>query len=542
MQQIDWKNPDYPSMFQERADRLLWIRSNPSEVHNLKHYYKENIPKFINDWGMTFDPRNAEIGLPSVIPFILFPRQVEWIEWIIDHWRNQRPGLTEKSRDMGMSWVSVALAASLCLLKDGLVIGFGSRKEEYVDKAGSPKSLFWKAKFFIENLPPEFRDGWETKKHSSHMKISFPKTGSTMTGEAGDGIGRGDRASIYFVDESAHLERPQLTEASLSQTTNCRIDLSSVNGMNNVFAEKRHSGKVDVFEFDWREDPRKDKAWYEKQKEELDKTTLAQEVDRDYNASSDDVLIQIAWFNSCIDAHKELGFEPLGAKMAAHDPSDEGSDSKTYGMRHGSVLLKLEEKTTGNVNEGGHWATGHAINDQVDHYTWDCDGMGLALREQTSKAFNGKHTVVTTFKGSEGVDFPDSIYEPVEGKQLSGKPITNKDAIRNKRAQYYLELRKRIYNTHLAVTKRQYFDPEKLISIDSSVKMLSKLRAELCRMPIKPNGNGLFELYTKEVMKIKFKFASPNLADNLMMLMRQPFNLRQNIGVMPQPIKPMGRR
>lgn len=41
-----------------------------------------------------------------------------------------------------------------------------------------------------------------------------------------------------------------------SQTTNCKIDLSSVNGAN-AFYRKRHSGKVKVFVFDWRDDPRK---------------------------------------------------------------------------------------------------------------------------------------------------------------------------------------------------------------------------------------------------------------------------------------------
>ena len=33
--------------------------------------------------------------------------------------------------------------------------------------------------------------------------------------------------------------------------------------MSNPFARKRHEGKVDVFIFDWHDDPRKDEAWYE---------------------------------------------------------------------------------------------------------------------------------------------------------------------------------------------------------------------------------------------------------------------------------------
>ena len=260
-----------------------------------------------------------------------------------------------------------------------------------------------------------------------------------------------------------------------------------------------------------------------------------------HNDSVENSLILAEWFDACIDAHKKLGFKPVGAIMAAHDPSDEGNDTKGYAMRHGSVILDIDEMTTGNVNDGGHWATGKAIAQGVDHYTWDGDGMGVALREQTSKDFDGKHTVIEMFKGSEGVDFPENVFEPVEHAPIL-KPVKVKNAIKNKRAQYYFELRKRIYNTFLAVTTGQYIDPDNMISIDSSVKMLSKLKSELCRMPIKPNTGGKFELYTKDEMKTKFKFNSPNLADSVMMLMRQPFKISQNIGVMPQPIKPIGRR
>jgi len=90
---------------------------------------------------------------------------------------------------------------------------------------------------------------FDPQKHAPHMRINFPATGASISGEAGDGIGRGDRSSLFFVDESAFLERPELVEASLSQTTNCRIDVSTPHGMANPFAEKRHSGMVKVFTF-----------------------------------------------------------------------------------------------------------------------------------------------------------------------------------------------------------------------------------------------------------------------------------------------------
>ena len=273
---FDFRNPDYSSVFAQRADRLKKLRATPNAFSNLLAYYRNNPAQMIKDWGCTADPRNAERGLPVIVPFILFPKQVEWIDWAVDKWKNQTSAPTVKSRDMGLSWLSVALACVLSVTRDDLVIGFGSRKEEYVDKIGSPKSLFFKARMFMQLLPPELRGGYVQGVTDPHMRIKFPNTGSVLVGEAGDGIGRGDRASIYFVDESAFLERPQLVEASLSQTTNCRLDISTPNGLANPFAEKVRSGKFDTFTFHWRDDPRKDDEWYEKQKSILDPITVAQ--------------------------------------------------------------------------------------------------------------------------------------------------------------------------------------------------------------------------------------------------------------------------
>jgi len=267
-----------------------------------------------------------------------------------------------------------------------------------------------------------------------------------------------------------------------------------------------------------------------------------------FNDSVENALIMSEWFDACVDAHKKLGFVASGARIAAHDPSDTGPDSKGFAARHGSVIEMVKEMETGTVNEGGHWAAGEAIQFQSDAFAWDGDGMGIALTEQMGADFQGKQTVLSVFRGSESPDFPDAVYRsaiafvPAEN---SNAPVanqkTNSDSFRNKRAQYYFELRDRCYRTYRAVVHGEYHDPAKMISFDSSIELLSKLRAELCRMPVKPNGNGLFELYTKAEMKSKFKMASPNLADSVMMLMRYVPQARVQPKI-PRPVRPMGRK
>lgn len=255
-----------------------------------------------------------------------------------------------------------------------------------------------------------------------------------------------------------------------------------------------------------------------------------------FNDSIEDPLILAEWFDACIDAHKHLGFEPIGLRYSSHDPSDIGPDSKGFAFRHGSVVLDVQEKIDGNINEGGDWATGLALNHGSDAFTWDCDGMGVGLNAQITMAFQGKHTSLSQFKGSEGVDNPDAIFEPADEQPIANQKTT-KEALKNKRAQYYFELRKRVYKTYRAVVHKEYHSPDELLSFDSSIKALPKLRSELCRMPIKPNANGLFELYTKQVMKDRFKFDSPNLADSIMMLMKTPITNANQYTYTPKPMR-----
>lgn len=283
--EFDWRKPDYVKVFAYRAERLRRIRADPSALPYLKHFYRDNPVQFIIDWGVTFDPRNIEIGLPSNIPFVPFPKQLDWLEWVLTRWKAQERGLTEKSRGSGVSWLAVCLAATLCLFNRGMVIGFGSRKAEYVDTLGDPKSLFFKARMFLQNLPVEFRCGWQEKQHAREMRIRFPETDSAMTGEAGDGIGRGDRTSLYMVDEAAFLEHSGLAESSLSDTTNCRIDISTSNGSQNAFADRRNAlPERQVFTFHWRDDPRRDKAWELKKRGEI----AAAVFDREFGISYDE--------------------------------------------------------------------------------------------------------------------------------------------------------------------------------------------------------------------------------------------------------------
>ena len=385
--------------------------------------------------------------------------------------------------------------------------GFGSRKQEYVDLAGSPKSLFWKGRYFLDHLPREFTGAYNPKKHCPHMRIILPSTGSYLTGEAGDGIGRGDRTSIYFVDESAFLTRPDLIEASLSQTTNCRQDISSANGMGNPFAQKIHAGKIDKFRLHWHDDPRKDDAWYAKQCDELPDTVVAQEIDINYTASTEGVVLPAAWIQAALDAHVKLGIDPTGDRLLSLDVADEGKDANAACGRHGFLVDHLESWSGKNSDIYETTERAFLIAQMGGYSTlrYDADGLGAGVRGDANQINDGlPHPLeVEPFRGSGAVVEPEE--EIVVGR-------ANEDFFMNAKAQAWWALRLRFQHTHRAVAEGKPFDPEQGISISTAIVGYSALVAELSQ-PVydrSPAGK-LFIIKTPPGTK------SPNLADSVMM-------------------------
>jgi hypothetical protein len=525
MTEIDWKNPQYAEIYQRRARILRDIRENPDRLPYLKRYYRDHPADFIDDWGITFDPRIVDRKLPARVPFILFPKQREWVDWVVERWKAGEPGVTDKSRDLGMSWLSVSLACTLAIFYEGFTAGFGSRKEEYVDKIGSPKSLFWKAREFMRCLPTEFRAGHNPAFHAPHLRLSFPHTGSGIYGEAGDNIGRGDRASIFFVDEAAHLERPMLVEASLSATTNCRIDISSANGTTNPFYDKRTKYPTEqIFTLHWRDDPRKDDAWYAKQCENLDPVTVAQEIDINYSASVTGVIIPSVWVQSAVDAHVKLGIQPTGARRGALDIADEGRDANAWASARGILVDRLEEWSGSGSDIFATTQHTFGLCDELGltDFLYDADGMGAGVRGD-ARVLNelrdhggqvaGRHVpaiLAIPFRGSGEILDPES--QDYEGRE-------NQDYFANRKAQSWGWLRKRFKETYRAVSavadgQPVDYDPDMIISLSSDLPGLSKLLGELSQPTWGPNMTGKMV-----VNKQPDGSRSPNLADAVMILM-----------------------
>lgn len=239
-------------------------------------------------------------------------------------------------------------------------------------------------------------------------------------------------------------------------------------------------------------------------------------------------IIKGAWFDACVDAHKlerlKKVFKPHGAKLASYDPFDDGDDAAAYTLRHGSIIKRVISKTTGEIDECTDWALSHTIRDKADWFIWDGDGMGAGLKRQVSQGFEGIKTKYHMFKGSlsgSGQDNADKKYLS-DYDDKDEKPKTYAETFKNNRAQYYINLRDRMFNTYKCVVKGEYIDPEDMISFDSEgIEDLIGLRSQLTRIPQKDNPSGLIQLMNKKEMKAN-DIESPNEADSVMMSLFKP--------------------
>lgn len=516
---FDYKNPDYISVFDWRKDRLERIRQDPSVLSYLYQFYQDNPANFIIDWGCTSDPRNPGKGLPATIPFLLFPKQEDWVNATVESWLKQEPMLTVKSREMGVTWLMVALACTLCIFRQGLTIGFGSRKEDLVDKLGDPDCIFYKVRQFMRLLPKEFRGKWNEREHAPYMKIFFPHTESVIKGEGGRSIGRGGRASIYFVDEAAWLPHPEDVEASLSQTTNSRQDVSTPKGMTNAFARKRFAGNIKVFEMRWQDDPRKDYEWYERQCKFLDDPVLvAQELDLNFTASQEGIVIPAEWINACVDAHIKLGIEPSGIRQGALDVADEGRDKNAQISNYSFLTYRTDiwSGIGGDIYKTTEKAISICDEEGYDVVSYDADGLGAGVRgdarvlNEKRKAKQVHNIIFNPFNGSGGVLFPkQEVYKrraTDAPERLKAK--LNIDFFENFKAQAWWHVRNKVKNTYFAVIEKREYNTDDIVSISSSCTHVRQLVTEISQPTCSWGENGKMVINKKPDGAL-----SPNLAD-----------------------------
>lgn len=354
---INWANPkeDYRRIRELRLENLDNVLANQGAIPALlRHYGNGRWAEFISDWGMTYDPRETDHTL-RYRPFVLYKRQIEYVDWVYARYMKRERGLCKKFRGAGMSWLNCAIAATMWLTQENCVVTMGSQKKEKVDNGdGDPDSLFWKLRKFIDLLPQVFVP--ESWKASAKLMVVFnPDNGSTVRGEIGDQIGRGGRCSIAFPDEFAELEHQELVESALAETSDCVIYGSTVptrGGVGSKFYElEHHLPEEQVFVFQWFEDERKrlnpelppeEEPWYIKKRSEVSPTVFASQFLLDYSAATSNAFIPLDLVQQAFNYPKSKIDQPPGLPWRIGvDASGMGNDKTKIWRRRGRVSLPV---------------------------------------------------------------------------------------------------------------------------------------------------------------------------------------------------------
>lgn len=229
---------------------------------------------FIEHYLYTFDPRPG--AYPHHLPFKLYPYQKDYVLQTIDAIRNGYDIMDEKSRDMGASWLALAVRFYLWIFEPGYQSLLGSRKEEYVD-SGDAKSLFWKLDYFIEHITdPEILPAY----NRTYMKLVNEDNKNAITGESSNkNFSRGGRYSDVLFDELGFWPDARSSWTAAGDATHCRHAVTTPPNEPSFAKILRFSQKIKIRTWHWSLHPKKDAKWYEYEKSRRSEEEVLHEID-----------------------------------------------------------------------------------------------------------------------------------------------------------------------------------------------------------------------------------------------------------------------
>jgi hypothetical protein len=254
---------------------------------------EEDYIYFINSFCYTFNPKEE----PFHFRFKLFPFQKRLCHSIYNSIMNKEDLFVEKCREIGVTYVGMAMFLWFWLFQPASNFLIGSRKEDYVDNrrggttGNKEESLFGKIDYMLSRLPTFLLPkGFDVEKHFNYMSLVNPELGNVISGEsANPNFSRGSRFRAIFLDEFAFWDHGMACWGATADTTNCRIVVTTP-GIKPSKAKRLRFGKdgekIKVLTLTHKLDPRKTRKWLEEQKKRRSKEDFNREIMIDWEGST----------------------------------------------------------------------------------------------------------------------------------------------------------------------------------------------------------------------------------------------------------------
>jgi hypothetical protein len=249
----------------DRLRLIEWAEANPASAIVA---CRESFTFWINVFGWTYKVLQSGAGFRRATvgsldrPFLTWPVQDKAAAEIINCIETGQDCTIKKSRDMGATWLILAIALHRCLFFPQTSVLIASRKEEEVDKgdpkkgANDPDTLFWKIDYMLSKLP-DWMTGGADSINRTYMHIGFGTTDSVIDGESTNAdLGRGGRRTFIMVDEAAAVANLRSVDAATTDSTSCRVFNSTPKG-SSYFTKLCRSPHVRKVQLAWWDHPEK---------------------------------------------------------------------------------------------------------------------------------------------------------------------------------------------------------------------------------------------------------------------------------------------
>ncbi len=176
---------------------------------------------FIFKYAYTLDPHDPAEPIKKI-------PDTQYIKSYVKLWLESPNLLIVKSRQMMITWVSVALNLWLSMTQEGQYIFFISKKEDDANFS-SQLSLLSRALFIYKHLPKELQIRMVKKEQPAMMM--FRNKNSTIHGvsQDSDALRQYTTSSLFF-DEMAFQERSEQSFASIKPTLDGKKRTIHING------------------------------------------------------------------------------------------------------------------------------------------------------------------------------------------------------------------------------------------------------------------------------------------------------------------------
>ncbi len=257
---------DIDANLRYREDLLRSAEHNISLQEELMRACKDSILFWTNVFVWTYKqfdilPDGSMIpAVQSHVPMVTWEIQDEFFADLEFAVENGEDLGVKKSRDMGASWCCLILLHWYWLFHEECMLLELSRTEDYVDKTGNPKSLFWKHDYINSWLPEWMRPPGVLQGGPNRTKMHLfnPLMNSIIDGESTTpNAASGDRRKIVLLDEFAKVENGEAMRSATAYVTPCRIVNSTPAGAGTEYSDWINSGQIKVFMLPWYEHPDK---------------------------------------------------------------------------------------------------------------------------------------------------------------------------------------------------------------------------------------------------------------------------------------------